>query len=52
MSEKCFVNEMVKLLMVLYQWPSRRIKEVFSLMVESVATALQNWLKVQRFELG
>ena len=53
-SEKGFVNEMGRLLimMVGFQQPSLRIKKGFSLMMESIAKALQTRLKMQRFELG
>ena len=49
-SEKSFVNEMVKLLMIGFQQPSQGIKEVFSLMMESAAITLQSRLRMQRFE--
>ena len=51
MSEKCFVNEMVKRLMVGFQQPSQGIKQVFSLMMTS-RQLLESRLKMQRFELG
>ena len=51
MSEKCFVNEMVKRLMAGFQQPSLRIKQVFSLMMESVATALQSRQKCKDLNL-
>ena len=43
MSEKCFVNDMVKLLMVGFQQPSQ--------MMESVATALQSRQKCKDLNL-
>ena len=52
MPEKCFVNEMVKLLMVGFQQSNLRIGKNFSLMMESAAIALQSRLIMQRFERG
>ena len=52
MSEKCFVNEMVKLLRRAgFQQPSLRIKQVFSLMMEGVAIALQSRQKCKDLNL-